>query len=155
MASVQMLGVDELADRLQAIKYETRYKGGRFALRRAAQVIRDAARAGARRVDDPVTSANIAENITERWASRLYKATGDLGFRVGVLGGAGGSQTSDKLSGLPGGDTRHWRHVEFGTERTAARPFLRPAMEQNVQRATDVFIVQYGKALDRALKKRR
>jgi hypothetical protein len=35
----------------------------------------------------------------------------------------------------------------------AARPFMRPALENNVQRATDEFMRQYGKALDRAIKK--
>jgi HK97 gp10 family phage protein len=148
-----LTGIDELTKRLEAVKYETRYKGGRFALRKAAQVVRNAARSNVAEIDDPETAENIGKNITERWGSRAYKATGDLYFRVGVLGGAGGSQKTEKLAGLPGGDTRHWRHIEFGTEKAAAHPFLRRALESNVQRATDEFMRQYGKALDRAMKK--
>lgn len=148
-----MFGLDGLTTNIDSLKQEARYKGGRFALRKAAQVVRDAARQNSARIDDPETAASIERNITERWASKLYKSTGDLGFRVGVLGGAGGSAKAEKLGGLPGGDTRHWRHVEFGTEKTPPRPILRPALAQNVDRATDTFVREFDKSIARAVKK--
>ena len=43
--------------------------------------------------------------------------------------------------------------VEFGTEHSRAQPFMRPALSQNIGAATDEFIKQYDKALDRAIKK--
>lgn len=156
---VKMNGVEELSRKLDGLSYDMKKKGGRFALRKAAQVVRDAARQNASRLDDPRTANKISLNITERWNGKLNKRTGDLGFRVGVLGGArdysayGELKTGRKATENPGGDTFYWRFVEFGTEKTAARPFLRPAMENNTQAATDEFILQYGKALDRALKK--
>lgn len=165
-----MEGVEALAKRLEGLKYDVAKKGGRFALRKAAQVVRDKARANAQALNDPETAAEISKNITERWASKFNKSTGDLMFRVGILGGVFGKLQGDTTGvygdkftkktrkkgaviGGPGGDTRHWGYLEFGTEFAAARPFMRPAGEQSAQEATSVFIEQFDKALDRALKK--
>ncbi len=52
-----------------------------------------------------------------------------------------------------GGPTPHWRLLEFGTEQMAARPFMRPALADNIQQVTDVFVREYSKAIDRAIKK--
>lgn len=149
--SVKMTGVDELSKRLEALTYDAQKKGGRFALRKAAQVIRDAARTNAQQVDDSATGRSIARNITEKWNGRLNKQTGDLGFRVGVQGGA--RIPSDNADEGLGGPTPHWRLLEFGTEKMQARPFFAKALPENAQRATDVFITQFNAALDRALRK--
>jgi len=153
MADVELKGVDALLKKLTGLSFDMKYKGGRFALRKAAQVVVRQVKQNAQRIDDPATVADITKNVAERWNARLFKRTGDLGFRVGILGGAGGNKTSEELSGNPGGDTRHWRYKEFGTEKMKAEPFMRPAGEQSAQAATDEFILQYGKSLDRALKK--
>jgi HK97 gp10 family phage protein len=169
--SVKMTGVDELAKKLEGLKYEVAKKGGRFALRKAAQVIRNQARQNAGTLNDPETAATISKNITERWASKFNQRTGDLMFRVGVMGGVFGKLQGDDTGAygdkftkatrkrgatggdLPGGDTRHWGYLEFGTEKAAAKPFMRPAGEQAAQGATDAFIANFGPAIDRALKK--
>lgn len=147
--SVKMNGVDELTKKLQGLKYDMAKKGGRFALRKAAQVIRDAARQNAQRFDDAETGRSIANNVVEKWNGRLNKVTGDLGFRVGVQGGAKVDKSNPDTGA--GGPTPHWRFKELGTEKMAAEPFLVPAMTANAQKATDVFVDQYGRALDRAL----
>lgn len=152
-ASIRMNGIKGVIEKLSAVGIDVRKSGGRFALRKAAQVMVKAAQQRAQRIDDPQTAAVISKNIVERWNGRLNKATGNLGFRVGVLGGAGGNKTSAELDGLPGKDTRHWRHVEFGTEKAAAQPFLVPSFKENLQTATNTFIVEYGKSLERAIKK--
>lgn len=157
--SVKMEGIDQLVIKLNALKYDAQYKGGRYALRKAAQLIRDKARENAQRLDNPTSRNKIYLNIVEKWASKQYKATGDLGFRIGVLGGArdysayGEITTGKSASDNPGGDTFYWRFVEFGSENNRAKPFMRPALEQNTQAATDVFIAQFDKAIDRALRK--
>lgn len=151
--SVQMNGVDELVKKLEGLKYDMIRKGGRHALRKAAQVIRDQAKANAQRVDDSETGRSIANNITEKWNGRVNKATGDLAFRIGVNQGAVLAKKGEKPDLAAGGPTPHWRLLEFGTEKMAARPFMVPAMEQAAQRAADTFLIQYDKALDRALKK--
>lgn len=154
--SVKMNGVDELVKKLEGLKYDLQKKGGRFALRKAAQVVRDQARDNARRVDDPSTPASIPQNIVERWSNIYNKRTGDLMFRVGVLGGSQAVKKTITKSGkekTTGSDVYYWRYLEFGTEKMAARPFMAPALAQAAQKATDTFIDQYGRAIDRALKK--
>lgn len=149
--AVRMNGVDELSKKLEGLKYDLKKKGGRFALRKAAQVIGDGARQNAQAVDDSETGRSIAKNITEKWNGRLNKQTGDLGFRVGVTGGARIPELN-KDEGA-GGPTPHWRLLEFGTEKMAARPFFQRALPENAQAATDTFIREYGKSIDRALKR--
>jgi HK97 gp10 family phage protein len=146
-------GLDPLLDKLKRVQQEVVLKGGRLAVRRAAQIVRDAARANARAMDDPATAANIAANIVERFSPKRFRANGDIMFRVGVLGGAGGNVESKGLDSLPGKDTRHWRYVEFGTEKTPARPFMRPALESNIGAATNEIVDQLEKAIDRAIKR--
>lgn len=150
-----LTGLDGLLGKLEAVKYETKRKGGRAALRRAAQVVRAAAEANAKRIDDPETAANISKNIALRWNGRLFKRTGDLGFRVGVLGGARIPKSKPKGSdpGGPGGDTRYWAFVEFGTEDAKAQPFMRPALEQSVDQVASTFIGELEKTIDRAIKR--
>jgi HK97 gp10 family phage protein len=96
----------------------------------------------------------------------LFKTSGDLGFRIGVLGGAkqynnmhtrkGGRRGSYATGGSylnPGGDTFYWRFLEFGTSRFAAKPFMRPALAQSISEATNTFITEYEKAIDRAIRR--
>lgn len=147
-----MEGLPELLGKLDTVTDDIKYKGGRFALRRAAQVIRDQAKQNASKIDDPRSAADIEANIVERWNGRLFKRTGRLGFRVGVRGGSGGNKPASAFSGLPGGDTRHWRQQEFGNSNHAAQPFMRPAMDKG-QQAVDTFIKEYDKALSRAIKR--
>lgn len=136
----QMNGLPELLGKLDALDNDIKKKGGRFALRKAAQVLRKQAQANAERVDDPMTESRIAKNIVERWSGRTFKRTGNLMFRIGVLGGA------------KRGETAHWRFLEFGTEKMRAQPIFRPVPGQVGQQATDEFISQYSKKIDRVLK---
>jgi len=148
-----LVGMDELLGKLDAVKQDIKYKGGRFALRKAANLVAQKAKEGALRIDDPATAANIAKNIAVRWSGRFFKATGNLKFRVGVMGGAGGPKPSEYYEGNPGKDTRHWRYLEFGTSKMPAKPFMRPAMEQNIDKCVSVFVTEYNKSIDRALKR--
>lgn len=150
-----ILGLDELLGKLDSVNQDLKYKGGRFALRKAANLVRDAAKQNAQRLDDPNSDADISKNIAVRWSGRTFKATGDLKFRVGVMGGAGGRAKKGSQKDLPGGDTRHWRHLEFGTEKTRAQPFMRPALEDNIGQATGAFVDNYWPAVERALRRAR
>jgi HK97 gp10 family phage protein len=164
----QLTGLDSLLGKLDAISYETKYKGGRSALRKAAQLVRDKARDNAKRVDDPRSAEDISKNIVERWNGRRFKTTGDLAFRVGVLGGARqyantkanvrrGRAGQEYITGgdksNPGGDTYYWRFLEFGTAKMRAQPFMRPALENSLGEASAAFITEYEKAIDRAIKR--
>lgn len=149
--AVKMEGVEALSKRLDALSYDASKKGGRFALRKAAQLVRNAARQNAQMIDDSETGRSIARNITEKWGSSYNKQTGNLMFRVGVTGGA--KLPKDNVDEGVGGPTPHWRLLEFGTEKMQARPFFAKALPENAQRATDTFISEFNRALDRALKK--
>ena len=85
---VSLTGLDSLLGKMEAVSDVTRNKAGRFALRKAANLIRDRARSNAARVDDPLTKEAIYKNIVASFGSREFRRTGNLTFRVGVMGGA-------------------------------------------------------------------
>jgi HK97 gp10 family phage protein len=143
-------GIDGLVGKLEAISYDMKRKGGRSALRKAAQVVANKAKEGAERLDDPETGRSIAANIALRWTGRLFKASGDLSFRVGVLHGAVLKNGGDLSANSP---TPHWRLLEFGTSKMAAQPFMRKALADNISEVTSTFITEYEKAIDRAIKR--
>lgn len=143
-------GLDSLLAKLESVQYDVKRKGGRAALRKAAKVVADKAKAAALRLDDAGTGRSIADNIALRWNGRLFKRTGDLGFRVGVAQGAILRDGGDTSANAP---TPHWRLLEFGTEKMAAQPFMRPALAESISEATGVFVTEYEKAIDRAIRR--
>lgn len=152
--SVNIQGVDELVAKLDSVSYDMKRKGGRAALRKAAKVISDAVKRGAEAINRSETSNSIPANIKIQWGNRTFKRTGDLLFRIGVDGGAA-YKAGNKNASRPGGDTFYWRFIEFGTQKMAARPFMRPAMEENQSKALDTFVSEYKKYIDRAIKRGR
>lgn len=143
-------GLDSLLGKLDAVAYDVKRKGGRAALRKAAQVVAQNAKDRAERIDDKETGRSIADNIALRWNGRLFKQAGDLGFRIGVLHGAVLKDGGD-LS--PNSPTPHWRLIEFGTEAMAAVPFMRPALADSIDQVTSTFVSEYEKSIDRAIKR--
>lgn len=145
-----ILGLDGLLGKLAAVSVDVRHKGGRAALRKAAQVVVQKAKEGAERIDDKATGRSISDNIALRWNGRLFKRTADLGFRIGVLHGAVLKDGGDLSSNAP---TPHWRLIEFGTEKMPAAPFMRPALADNISLVTNTFVTEYEKAIDRAIRR--
>ncbi|HEJ8259256.1 TPA: HK97 gp10 family phage protein [Klebsiella oxytoca] len=144
----KLTGVDELLGKLESITDDMKRKGGRAALRKAANVIANRAKANARRLDDPETGRSIADNIAVRWNGREFKRNGNLGFRIGVLHGAVLKRHPDKAKNAP---TPHWRLLEFGAENMRAQPIMRPAAENGAEEAMNTFVEEYGKSIDRAI----
>lgn len=147
--SFNLEGVEQLEVKLKAVQKDLRNKGGRAALRKAANVIAKAARKNARAIDDPDTGRSIARNIATRWDGRMFKRTGDLSFRIGVRGGGKFSARAGNPDTGAGGATPHWHLVELGTRNARAHPFLRPAATEKAQEAATTFITEFGKALDK------
>ncbi len=145
-----ILGLDGLLGKLGEISVDVRRKGGRAALRKAAQLVVQKAKAGAERIDDKATGRSISDNIALRWNGRLFKRTGDLGFRIGVLHGAVLKDGGDLSTNAP---TPHWRLIEFGTEKMPAAPFMRPALADSISEVTNTFVTEYEKAIDRAIRR--
>lgn len=158
ISSFELKGVDELVERLKTISRETQTKSGRRALSKGAVVIRKQARENASRLDDPDTKNAIWRNIAIRWAGKRYRRSNkrELGYRVGVLGGARDYSAYGEIktsSPNPGGDTFYWRFLEFGTSKMRARPFMRPAMDQSGKEAGETFMREFDKELTKMLAK--
>lgn len=161
-------GLEGLREKIQGLKQEVIFKGGRSAVRAAAIVLREQARSNARRLDDYETEEAIWKNIDVRWNPRAFKRTGTLPFRLGILGGAkqyantkdnvrrgraGKTYATAGSKSNPGGDTWYWRFLEFGTQHIAARPFLRNVPAQAGQKAIDVFARKFNEAIDRRIRR--
>lgn len=170
MAAYQVEGLASLLGKLRSLPVKLQKKALRAAMRKGANVIKDAAKANAKLIDDPATAEAIHKNIAVQFSSRKSRQEGGVVMRVGVLGGARkyGNTKENVRSGRagqtyktlgdktnPGGDTRYWRFIELGTSRQPARPFLRPAMEQSGQGAIDAAALELNKQLDRLISNER
>lgn len=139
-------GLDPVLKKLKALASDKlKLKGVRAAGTRAMRIVRDAARNAVRPMDDPKTTSNIAKNIVTRNDAKGGKRIGGVVIKVGVQGGARPKKGTE--------DTGHWRHLELGTSNMAARPFMRPALESNVQKVTDTFVAELDKQIDKILAK--
>ena len=148
MEEWKLKGVDDALKRLQSIPEKIRKKSGRAALGAAARVVRRAAKDNAQRVDSSETGRKIADNIVQRFRSRYFKQTGDLMISIGVATERGPIPKGNPDEG-PGGNTPHWHLLEFGTERSQAKPFMRPALANNTDAATSAFVNRLNKELDK------
>ena len=153
---VKIEGLAEIDRKLRLLPERIGRNAIRRALRKGANVVRDAARGNAAKIDDPETRENIAKNIAvQSGGSRREKAAGGPMMRVGVMGGASSNRFSKDATGNPGGDTRHWRFVEFGTSKTRAQPFMRSAMASSAGKAFDAAAAAMEKEVDKELAKLR
>lgn len=143
-------GVDSLLGKLEAITTETKRKTGRSALRKAGNVIVTQIKRNAERLDDPHTARSIADNAALRWNGRMFKQTGDLAFRIGILQGAVLKKHPSTAKDAP---TPHWRLLEFGTEKMAAKPLVRAAANSRLIEVFNTFSVNYEAGIDRAIKR--
>ena len=109
-----------------------------------------AARQNAERVDDPETGRRIRDNIGRRFRGRYFRRTGDLMISVGVLTKRGPIPEGNPDEGAKG-NTPHFHLVELGTEHARAQPFLRPALEENINPAINKFASELDKELEKAL----
>jgi len=125
----------KIGKRFDDLEKNMRGKFARRGIRRGATVVRDAVRRRAEAIDDPSTDTKIAKNIVVQ-SSRRNSGKGQVGVRVGILGGArkyantrenirsGKAGKVYKTAGdksNPGGDTWYWRFIEFGRGRVVAK----------------------------------
>lgn len=59
----QLEGIDSLVGKLESISYDMKRKGGRSALRKAAQLVADKAKEGAQKLDDPITGRSDRKSV--------------------------------------------------------------------------------------------
>lgn len=158
-----------IVDKLSRLPDKVQKKVAKGATRKAMTVVRKAAIANAQSFDNTLTPEMVWKNVVVQEATRSSKRVGGVVMRVGVRGGAkqyantkenvrkGRVGQSYKTLGdktNPGGDTWYWRFLEFGTARTRARPFLRKAFSENLQRVTDITTTELEKGIDKVVKEK-
>lgn len=150
---VDVQGLAEIERRLKALPSRLGRNAMRRALRKGANVIRDAAKRNAMAIDDPQTREQIAKNIAvASGGSKRERAAGGVMMRVGVRGGARPLKKGTD-TGLPGGNTTHWRFVEFGTREARAQPFMRPAGASAAGAAYQAVVAAAPAEIDKELRK--
>lgn len=143
-------GMDQLKRKLEQLSNPKKAKQiARKAGRQAMNLVRDAARTNAKAIDDPETREKIHKNIVTQGGKS--RNSNEIVIRVGVKGGAGRNQHSVSTAGLSGGDTRHFRYIEFGTSKIPATPFLRPSLSQNLDKVTTKFVQIFDAEITKAL----
>lgn len=149
--TVNIEGLAEIERKLKQLPEKIGRNAMRRALRKGANVIRDAARSNAKRIDDPETREQIWKNIAvASGGRRREKEAGGVMMRVGVRGGARPTRGDN---GTPGGNTTYWRFVELGTSEARAQPFLTPAGAEKAQAAYDATAADMIKQIDKELSK--
>ena len=160
----QIEGLDDVTAKMRELSNPKKQKNAATrSARKAMAVVRKAAVANAKALDDSNSPERIWKNIQVK-ASKTRQ--GLVIMRVGVRGGAMSYANTkenvrkgkigkkyltpgDKTN--PGGDTWYWRLVEVGTSRSAAKPFLRPALNNNVDSVQDGFVTDFKDQLDKEL----
>lgn len=166
MSKGKIEGLDEVTKRMRALSDGRRQKNAATrSARKAMAIVRKAAIANAKAIDDPVTAERIWKNIATTSAKTRQNY---VLMRVGVRGGArsyantkanvrkgraGKTYATNGSKNNAGGDTWYWRFVELGTARTRAKPFMRPALNNNVQNVESEFVTDYKAQLDKELAK--
>lgn len=151
MADTKIHGLDAIKRKLEKLPKRLGNNAARRALRKGANVFRDAARVNAKQIDDPETREQIFKNISvASGGSKREKRVGGVMVRVGVRGGA---RPTSGDNGAPGGNTTHWRFIEFGRSGARAQPFMRPAMNSAAGKAAEVAIAALNKEFDKELAK--
>jgi len=144
----RMTGMDQFKQKMGRLRNPKKAKSiARKAARQAMNIVRDAARVNAKTIDDPETAEKIFKNISV--AAGRSRDSNVIVMRVGVRGGASFSNKNPPK--LSGGDTRHWRWVEFGSANNIAVPFMRPALARNIQQVTDKFAQVFNTEIDKEL----
>lgn len=160
-------GLDEVQAKLRQLGNRRQAKNAaNRASRKAMNIVKKAARDNAKLLDDKDSPEKIWKNIVVK-AGRT-KGYDYVMMRVGVRGGAKQyAKTADNKRANragrtyqtggdkknPGGDTWYFRLVEFGSATNSARPFLRPAFNNNIEAVKAEFTRAYSAELDKEIAK--
>ena len=163
MADFKITGADEALRKLRDLAPKLQKKALNAAMRKGMTIVKKSAVAGAKRFDDPATAQSIAKEIVVRSNAKRARRMGPGTFlvQVGVRGGAKAYRDNRKnraagrvgKSYEGGGNVYHWRFLEFGTSKMRAQPFMRPALEDNVDTVTNTVASELDKAIDKIVAK--
>lgn len=141
---IRLDGVDELRAALKDASEKIRKRAVRSALRKAAALIRDDAKARAPVLQSPAryrSPGTVRRRISVR-ASKFARQAGDEGVFVSVkpLRGKADTRRYGKAGARNPSDPFYWRFLEFGTRKMGARPFLGPAARARGEEAIRLFM---------------
>lgn len=146
----KITGMDEVERKFKALANPRLAKNAaRRSARKAMVIVRNAARNNAKAIDDKNSDEKIWKNIAI--AAGKSRDANTIMMRVGVRGGA--SFSNPNPPNTPGGDTRHWRFIEFPSVNNPGTPFMRQALANNIQAVTDSFAQNFSAELDKELAK--
>ncbi|MEB6680282.1 HK97-gp10 family putative phage morphogenesis protein [Acinetobacter lwoffii] len=163
MAGFVIDGLEDALKKMDEMTKNVAKKHAKKAAREAAKIMQKAAKENAKRIDSPETAEMIHKNIVVRSGKTQDK--NEIKFRVGVKGGGQFWRSHKQLkrkseehrrenpwyTPIPN-DTRHFWLVEFGTVKTKAQPYLRPAMIENIQNMTNEFANELKEAIYKDIK---
>lgn len=149
--SVKVEGLQELQQRLRALSEDFQKKIPAQATSAGAAIIKKAAIAGAPKDTGQLRSHIVIKRLPpgERTATSQHIVT------VKKITRKYANTKRNRQTNRAGKTYRldiayYWRHVEFGTVKMAARPFMRPAFEQNKERAKEAIIERIRTRIERA-----
>lgn len=122
--NIELLGARELSARLHALPLALQKRAVRSAIRKGGKILLEASRTAARAQTNPANASDHMIQIAEGLKLRsITRKRGFLGVKV---------QTGTKSEhGIP--EASKWfypAHIEFGSSRAPARPYLRPPLDE-------------------------
>lgn len=149
---VKLDGWEQLLKDLNSLHSDLTEKAARSAVVSAASLVRADAKRRAKALGLEMTGA-LVENIAMK---RERTPKGRHQYNVGVRHGRN-AKRARKVIEFTGtrrrvryeNDPFYWRFHEFGTAKMPARPFLRPAFEENQQRILNTMAARIRKQLDK------
>lgn len=131
--SNEIKGLGELIKNLNSLPDKLEKKVIRAAVRKGANIIRDKARQNVQKDTGNLQKSIITSGV---------KVTGKIAFRVSL------KQRKTKNSK----DPYYGRFVEFGTSKTPAHPFMRPALDESESEVLEIVVNDIKSNLEKASK---
>lgn len=135
-------GLRELGEALRGLSQDMALKASRQAVAAGASVVRKAARQAA-----PKDTGNLEKAIVMK-RKRYTKLTEEFNVAVRV-GKKQDIKNAKAGKGALGKDAFYARFLEFGTVKMSPRPFLGPALEANVNQATEAMKKRLAARIER------
>jgi HK97 gp10 family phage protein len=110
------------------------------------------ARKALRKAAVPIVNTAVSKALTQFHGEGymathiMQKAGRSRRLIVQQIGVEGGGRKSDQYP-------YYWRFLEFGTSKMPARPFMRPAFEENKRRALDIIIRETKDGVEKEVRK--
>lgn len=145
VTDVKISGLRELGQRMQALSADIAGKIARQATAAGAGVVRKQARQNAPRDTGNLQAAIVMKRVRDTSLTEEYLVAVRKGKTKDVKAAKAGQ-------GRLGKDAFYARFVEFGTVKLPARPFLRPALENNIGPATEAMAKRLKARIERAEK---